>query len=46
MANVIRLRAPGGADQLESATIQLPPPQPDEVRIRQIAIGVNFVDIY
>jgi NADPH2:quinone reductase len=46
MANVIRLRAPGGADQLESATIELPPPQPDEVRIRQTAIGVNFVDIY
>ena len=46
MANVIRLRAPGGADQLESATIELPPPQPDEVRIRQTAVGVNFVDIY
>jgi NADPH:quinone reductase len=46
MANVIRLRAPGGADQLENVTIELPPPQPDEVRIRQTAIGVNFVDIY
>jgi len=46
MANVIRVRAPGGADQLESATIELPPPQPDEARIRQTAVGVNFVDIY
>lgn len=46
MANVIRLKAPGGADQLESVTIELPPPQPDEVQIRQTAIGVNLVDIY
>ncbi|MFY9957607.1 alcohol dehydrogenase catalytic domain-containing protein [Bradyrhizobium sp.] len=46
MVNVIRLKAPGGADQLESVTIELPPPQPDEVQIRQTAIGVNFVDIY
>jgi NADPH2:quinone reductase len=46
MADVIRLRAPGGADQLESVTIELPPPQGDEIRIRQTAIGVNFIDIY
>jgi NADPH2:quinone reductase len=46
MATIIRLRAPGGADQLESATIELPPPQGDEIRIRQTAIGVNFIDIY
>jgi NADPH2:quinone reductase len=46
MAHVIRLKAPGGADQLESVTIELPPPQGDEIRIRQTAIGVNFIDIY
>jgi NADPH:quinone reductase len=46
MANIVRLKAPGGADQLESATIELPPLQPDEIRIRQTAIGVNFIDIY
>jgi NADPH:quinone reductase len=46
MATIIRLRAPGGADQLESATIELPPPQADEIRIRQTAVGVNFIDIY
>jgi NADPH2:quinone reductase len=40
------LKAPGAADQLESVTIELPPPQPDEIRIRQTAIGVNFIDIY
>ena len=46
MAQAIRLKAPGGADQLESVTIELPPPQGDEIRIRQTAIGVNFIDIY
>jgi NADPH2:quinone reductase len=46
MAHVIRLKAPGAADQLESATIEIPPPQGDEIRIRQTAIGVNFIDIY
>jgi NADPH2:quinone reductase len=46
MATAIRLKAPGGADQLESVAIELPPPQPDEIRVRQTAIGVNFIDIY
>jgi hypothetical protein len=46
MADVIRLKAPGGADQLEAVTIELPPPQADEIRIRQTAIGVNFIDVY
>ena len=46
MATAMRLKAPGGADQFERVTIALPPPQPDEIRIRQTAIGVNFIDIY
>jgi NADPH2:quinone reductase len=46
MATIIRAKAPGGADQLEPATIELPPPLDDEIRIRQTAIGVNFIDIY
>ncbi|MCP9628739.1 quinone oxidoreductase [Rhodopseudomonas palustris] len=46
MVEVIRLKAPGGSEQLVSAEIELAPPGPDEVRIRQTAIGVNFIDIY
>jgi NADPH2:quinone reductase len=46
MADVIRLRAPGGAEQLELARVELPPPAADEIRLRQTAIGVNFIDIY
>jgi NADPH:quinone reductase len=46
MVTVVRIKAPGGADQLETVTIELPPPRTDEIRIRQTAIGVNFIDIY
>lgn len=46
MTSIIRLKAPGGPEQLEHVTVALPPPGPDEVRIRQTAIGVNFLDIY
>ena len=46
MADIIRLKAPGGADQLEPARLELPPPGADEIRLHQTAIGVNFIDIY
>ena len=46
MADIIRLKAPGGAAQLELARAELPPPGADEIRLRQTAIGVNFIDIY
>jgi len=46
MAEIIRLKAPGGAGQLELAQAELPPPAADEIRLRQTAIGVNFIDIY
>jgi NADPH2:quinone reductase len=46
MTKVVRVKTPGGVEQFEVAEIELPPPAADEVRIRQTAIGVNFVDIY
>jgi NADPH:quinone reductase len=46
MAIVVRMKAAGGVDQLEVAEVAVPDPGPDEIRIRQIAIGVNFIDIY
>lgn len=36
----------GDAARLSAREVPLPPPGPGEVRIRQTAIGVNFVDIY
>jgi len=46
MADVIRLKAPGSADQLELVSVELAPPGPTEIRLRHTAIGVNFIDIY
>lgn len=46
MAMIVRLKASGGVEQLELATVDLLPPAPGEVRLRQTAIGVNFIDIY
>ena len=43
---VVRVRRPGGVEQFEVADVGLPPPAAGEIRIRQTAIGVNFVDIY
>jgi len=43
---VVRVRTPGGVEQFEIADVELPPPAADDIRIRQAAIGVNFVDIY
>ena len=36
----------GGPELLHPARIAAPPPGPGEVRLRQTAIGVNFVDVY
>jgi len=46
MAEIVRVRAPGGAEQLELVTVDLSPPARNEVRLRQSLIGVNFIDIY
>jgi NADPH:quinone reductase len=46
MACVVRLKRPGGIDQLEVVEIALPDPGPGEILIRQTAIGINFLDIY
>ncbi|MGN1288342.1 MAG: alcohol dehydrogenase catalytic domain-containing protein, partial [Bradyrhizobium sp.] len=42
----IAMTAPGGVDVLKPVRADLPRPAADEVRLRQTAIGVNFVDIY
>src|SRR5579859_5330387 len=46
MTKVVRVKTPGGVEQFEVADVELAPPAAGEVRIRQTAIGVNFVDIY
>jgi len=46
MTRVVRVRAPGGVEQFEVVSVELPLPEAGEIRLRQTAIGVNFVDIY
>jgi NADPH2:quinone reductase len=36
----------GGPEVLEMRTLRVPPPGPGQVRIRQTAIGVNYIDVY
>jgi NADPH2:quinone reductase len=40
------LSAFGGPDKLTYENIAVPAPGPREVRIRQSAVGVNFIDVY
>lgn len=46
MAEAIMLREHGGPERLRAERLDLPPPGPGELRIRQTAIGVNFHDVY
>lgn len=36
----------GGADELHATDVSASPPGPGQVRLRQTAVGVNFIDIY
>lgn len=42
----IRIHAYGDRTQLKPEMLALAPPGPGEIRVRQTAIGVNFVDVY
>ena len=42
----VRIHRQGGAEQLEAERIALALPGPGEARVRQLAIGVNFLDVY
>ncbi len=45
-AKAIRIAQHGGPEVLQMAEVEVGEPGPDEVRIRNHAIGVNFIDIY
>lgn len=42
----IRIRETGGPEVLKIEEVDLPAPAKGEVRIRQGAVGVNFIDVY
>ncbi|HEX8302021.1 quinone oxidoreductase [Sphingomonas sp.] len=41
-----RIQRTGGPEVIEWIDIELPPPGPGEVRMRNTAIGLNFIDTY
>jgi NADPH2:quinone reductase len=45
-AKSIIVRKHGGPEVLEYGEVDAPDPGPDEVRIRQHAIGLNYIDVY
>jgi NADPH2:quinone reductase len=46
MSNAIRIHKVGGADVLQWEEVEVGEPGPTEVRIRQEAAGLNFIDVY
>jgi NADPH:quinone reductase len=46
MPHVIRIDEPGGPNVLQWVEAPVPAPGPGEARLRQTAIGVNFIDVY
>ena len=42
----IRFDQTGGPDVLRLADVELAPPGPEEIRLRQTAIAVNYIDTY
>ncbi|MDK1372882.1 MULTISPECIES: quinone oxidoreductase [unclassified Sinorhizobium] len=46
MAQAIVVRELGGPEVLKMEGVTLSPPGPGEVQIRQVAIGLNFIDVY
>jgi NADPH2:quinone reductase len=46
MSHAIRVHAYGGPEALRWEPVDLPPPGPGEARIRQVAAGLNFIDVY
>ena len=46
MAQAIRIHATGGPEVLTLENVDVPAPGPGEVRVRNTAIGVNFIDTY
>ncbi len=44
--HAIRIEKTGGPEQLKWVEVDLPPPAKGEVQLRNLAIGLNFIDTY
>jgi NADPH2:quinone reductase len=46
MPGVIRVHETGGPEQLKFEEVEVGAPGPGQVRLRQTAVGLNFIDVY
>jgi NADPH2:quinone reductase len=46
MARMARIETVGGPEVIEWVDVDLPPPGPGEVRMRNTVVGLNFIDTY
>ncbi len=46
MPHAIRVHAYGGPENLRREFVEVPAPGPGQVRLRQTAVGLNFIDVY
>lgn len=46
MVHAIRIHAAGGPEVLQWETVDVGDPGPGEVRLRQTAVGLNYIDVY
>jgi NADPH2:quinone reductase len=46
MTKAIRIHAPGGPKALKWEEVEVGDPGPGEVRLRQTAVGLNYIDVY
>jgi NADPH2:quinone reductase len=46
MPHAILVRQPGGAEQLGWEEVEVGDPGPGQVRLKQTAVGLNFIDVY
>ena len=46
MARVARIEQTGGPEVIQWINVDLPDPGPGEVRMRNAAVGLNYIDTY
>ncbi|HYD59383.1 MAG TPA: quinone oxidoreductase [Noviherbaspirillum sp.] len=46
MAKAIRINAAGGPEVMEYVDVEVGEPGPGEARVRQLACGLNYIDVY
>ena len=46
MVHAVRIHQQGGPEVLKWESVEVPAPGPGQVRLKQHAVGVNYIDVY